>query len=112
MLTIQNFEKLRYQKIGDWHIDKADTDNYIGQGDGSRYVLTLRMDGADGAAVFIDRKESELSTYSVKIMYEEWDNLIFQRYVDLTQIERKDAFLGMILNAINTEYYSRRKMKP
>jgi hypothetical protein len=112
MLTIKNFERLSGEFIGEWAINKATTDDEVRQGMGSRYVMTLRKGGiGDGVAVFIDRRESELSTYSVQIMYEAWDNIIFQRYLDSTQIQRKDAFLGMILNAINTEYYSRRKLK-
>ena len=113
MLTIKNFEGLKDTMVGEWQIDKADTDNYIGQGDGSRYVLTLRRGvHGDGAAVFINRNEGAKGMYSVKIMYEEWDNEIYTNNYMKEQIERKDAFLGMILNAINTEYYSRRKMKP
>jgi hypothetical protein len=113
MLTIKNFKRLEGDMIGEWSISQATTADKVGQGSDDRYILTLRRGAiGDGAAVFISRKESELSTYSVQIMYEAWDNIIFQRYLDSTQIQRKDAFLGMILNAINTEHYSRRKLKP
>jgi hypothetical protein len=112
MLTIQNFERLVNQPVGEWVINQADTDNYIGQGDGSRYVITLRRAAiGDGAAVFISREEGAKGMYSVKIMYEAWDNEIYTNNYMKEQIERKDAFLGMILHKIDTEYYKRRKVK-
>jgi hypothetical protein len=112
MLTIKNFEGLKGQPVGEWEINQADTDNYIGQGSGDRYVLTLRRDEhGDGAAVFISREEGAKGMYSVKIMYESWDNEIYTNNYMKEQIERKDAFLGMILHKIDTEHYRRRKVK-
>ena len=112
MLTIQNFERLKDTMIGEWVINQADTDDNIGQGMGGRYVLTLRRGAiGDGAAVFISRNEGEKGMYSVKIMYEAWDNEIYTNNYMKEQIERKDAFLGMILHKIDTEYYRRRKVK-
>jgi hypothetical protein len=112
MLTIQNFEGLVNQPVGEWIIVQADTDNYIGQGMGGRYVITLRRGAiGDGAAVFISRREGAKGMYSVKIMYEAWDNEIYTNNYMKEQIERKDAFLGMVLHKIDTEWYRRRKVK-
>ena len=113
MLTIQNFEGLKRTMVGEWQIDKADTDDMIGQGNGGRYVLTLRRGAiGDGAAVFISRDDGAKGMYSVKIMYEAWDNEIYTNNYMKEQIERKDAFLGMVLHKIDTEYYRRKKVKP
>jgi hypothetical protein len=113
MLTIQNFEGLKGTMIGEWEINYADTDNYIGQGNGDRYLLKIRRGAiGDGAAVFISRNEGEKGMYRVKIMYEAWDNEIYTNNYMKEQIERKDAFLGMILHKIDTEYYRRKKVKP
>jgi hypothetical protein len=112
MLTIQNFERLKDTMIGEWQIAKATTDDEVKQGMGGRYVLTLRRGAiGDGAAVFISREEGERGMYRVKIMYEAWDNEIFSNNYMKEQIQRKDAFLGMILNKINEEYYNRKKVK-
>ena len=112
MLTIQNFEGLVGQPVGEWTINQSTTDDEVKQGMGSRYVITLRRSGiGDGAAVFISREEGAKGMYSVKIMYEAWDNEIYTNNYMKEQIERKDAFLGMILHKIDTEYYRRRKVK-
>jgi len=112
MLSIKNFDKLVNQPVGEWVIVQADTDNYLGQGSGSRYIITLRRGAiGDGAAVFISRNEGAKGMYSVKIMYESWDNEIYTNNYMKEQIERKDAFLGMILHKLDTEWYRRRKVK-
>lgn len=112
MLTIQNFEGLKDTMIGEWQIAKATTDDEVKQGMGGRYVITLRRGAiGDGAAVFISRNEGAKGMYSVKIMYESWDNEIYTNNYMKEQIERKDAFLGMVLHKIDTEYYRRKKVK-
>ena len=112
MLTIQNFDKLVNQPVGEWVINQATTDDEVKQGMGGRYVITLRRSAiGDGAAVFISRNEGEKGMYSVKIMYEAWDNEIYTNNYMKEQIERKDAFLGMVLHKIDTEYYKRKKVK-
>jgi hypothetical protein len=113
MLTIQNFERLSGEMVGEWVINQATTDDEVRQGMGGRYVLTLRRSAiGDGAAVFISRNEGDKGMYSVKIMYESWDNEIYTNNYMKEQIERKDAFLGMVLHKIDTEYYRRKKVKP
>ena len=112
MLTIKNFERLKGEIIGEWQIAKATTDDEVKQGMGGRYVITLRRgDFGGGAAVFISRNEGNKGMYSVKIMYESWDNEIYSNNYMKEQIEMKDAFLGMVLHKIDTEYYKRRKVK-
>ena len=112
MLTIQNFEGLKDTMIGEWQIAKATTDDEVKQGMGGRYVITLRRSAiGDGAAVFISRNEGAKGMYSVKIMYEAWDNEIYTNNYMKEQIEMKDAFLGMVLHKIDTEYYRRKKVK-
>jgi len=112
MLKIENFERLSGEMVGEWQIAKATTDDEVKQGMGGRYVITLRRSAiGDGAAVFISRNEGAKGMYSVKIMYEAWDNEIYTNNYMKEQIERKDAFLGMILHKIDTEYYKRKKVK-
>ena len=112
MLTIKNFERLSGEMVGEWVINQATTDDEVKQGMGGRYVLTLRRSAiGDGAAVFISRNEGAKGMYSVKIMYEAWDNEIYTNNYMKEQIERKDAFLGMILHKIDTEWYRRQKVK-
>ena len=112
MLVIKNFDKLVGETVGDWVINQATNDDFFRQGMGGRYVITLRSGAiGDGAAVFISRNEGETAGwYSVQIVYESWDNEIHKGYYIKEQIRRKDAFLGMVLNKINTEY-GRRHIK-
>jgi hypothetical protein len=107
MLTIQNFERLRDETIGEWRINRVCTDNEVGQGDGGRYVMTLRRGNGDGTAVFIDRVESEGGEHRIQIMYEQWDNSIFTTNISKSNIADKNTFLGMVLYRINKEYYKR-----
>ena len=112
MLTIKNFDKLVNQPVGEWVINQATTDDEVRQGNCTRYVITLRRSAiGDGAAVFINRNEGAKGMYSVKIMYESWDNEIYTNNYMKEQIEMKDAFLGMVLHKIDTEYYKRKKVK-
>ena len=112
MLTIQNFEGLVNQPVGEWVINQANTADYLGQGTNDRYIITLRRGAiGDGAAVFISREEGAKGMYSVKIMYESWDNEIYTNNYMKEQIERRDAFLGMVLHKLDTEWYRRHRIK-
>ena len=112
MLTIKNFEKLKREPVGNWVVVNAGTDEDLARGNGDGYVITLRRDGnGDGAAVFINRSEGEKGMYKVKIMYEAWDNEIYSNNYMKEQIQNKDAFLGMVLHKIDTEYQRRISLK-
>jgi len=113
MLTIENIERLINEPVGNWKVIHAGTDDTMGQGTGDRYILTLRRDGdGDGAAVFIWRFDPlDKGNYRTWISYGTWDDYIFQGEFTKEQIGRRDAFLGMVLHKIDTEYRKRHKNK-
>jgi len=123
MLTIKNIEYLKGQELNDWRILDAGQDlrAQFGQNDPlpwlqigkNIYLLTFaRLDKGvmqdDRAGVIIDRNISGLMKgYHIKIVYEDWTYEIGTTYWPAINIRNKDAFFGMVLNKINTEYYKR-----
>jgi hypothetical protein len=114
MLTIKNIEYLKGQELNDWRILDAGKDLRAQLGK-NIYLLTFaRIDKIgvmqdDRAGVIIDRNISGLMKgYHIKIVYEDWSYEIGTTYWPAVNIRNKDAFFGMILNKINTEYYKRK----
>ena len=113
MLTIQNIEYLKGKELNDWKILDAGKDLRAELGK-NIYLLTFaRIDNKgvmqdDRAGVIIDRNISKLmSGYQIRIVYEDWTYEIGTSYWAAVDIRNKDAFFGMVLNKINTEYYKR-----
>ena len=113
MLTIQNIEYLKGKLLNDWRILDAGQDLRAQLGK-NIYLLTFaRIDKIgvmqdDRAGVIIDRNISGLMKgYHIKIVYEDWTYEIGTTYWPAVNIRNKDAFFGMVLNKINTEYYKR-----
>ena len=113
MLTIKNIEYLKGQELNDWKVLDAGQDlrGHFGK---DVYLLTFaRIDKIgvmqdDRAGVIIDRNISGLMKgYHIKIVYEDWTYEIGTTYWPAVNIRNKDAFFGMVLNKINTEYYKR-----
>jgi hypothetical protein len=115
MLTIKNIEYLKGQELNDWRI--LDAGQYLRAKLGKNiYLLTFaRLDNKgvmqdDRAGVIIDRNISGLMKgYHIKIVYEDWGYEIGTTYWPAVNIRNKDAFFGMVLNKINTEYWKRKK---
>jgi len=113
MLTIKNIAYLKGQELNDWRILDAGQDLRAQLGK-NIYLLTFaRIDKIgvmqdDRAGVIIDRNISGLMKgYHIKIVYEDWTYEIGTTYWPAVNIRNKDAFFGMVLNKINTEYYKR-----
>ena len=113
MLTIKNIEYLKGKELNDWRILDAGQDLRAQLGK-NIYLLTFaRIDKIgvlqdDRAGVIIDRNISGLMKgYHIKIVYEDWTYEIGTTYWPAINIRNKDAFFGMVLNKINTEYYKR-----
>jgi hypothetical protein len=114
MLTIKNIEYLKRKELNDWKILDAGQD-LRGQLGKNIYLLTFARIGSDGnilddrAGVIIDRNINPLlKGYHIKIVYEEWNYEIYSTVWPAVTIRDKDAFLGMVLNKINEEYYKRK----
>jgi 2,3-bisphosphoglycerate-independent phosphoglycerate mutase len=113
MLTIQNIEYLKGKELNDWKVLDAGEDLRAQLGK-NIYLLTFARIDRDGnvlddrAGVIIDRNISQLmSGYQIRIVYEDWTYEIGTSYWAAVDIRNKDAFFGMVLNKINTEYYKR-----
>ena len=114
MLTIQNIGDLKGAQLGNWKVLDAGVDTRPEFGK-NIYVLTFaRVDNKgvmqdDRAGVIIDRDINPLlKGYHIKIVYESWDYEIHTTAWPAHTIKGKDAFFGMIIHKIDTEYYKRK----
>ncbi len=115
MLTIKNIEYLKGKELNDWRILDAGKDLRAELGK-NIYLLTFaRIDKIgvmqdDRAGVIIDRNINPLlKGYHIKIVYEEWNYEIYSTVWPAVTIRDKDAFLGMVMDKINDEYYKRNR---
>ena len=114
MLTIQNIGDLKGKELNAWRILDAGEDTRAELGK-NVYILTFgRIDNAgtlldDRAGVIIDRDINPLlKGYHIKVVYESWDYEIHTTTWPALTIGGKDAFFGMIIHKIDTEYYKRK----
>ena len=114
MLTIQNIGDLKGAQLGNWKVLDAGEDIRAELGK-NIYILTFaRMDNKgvmqdDRAGVIIDRNINPLlKGYHIKVVYESWDYEIHTTAWPALTIGGKDAFFGMIIHKIDTEYYKRK----
>ena len=114
MLTIQNIGDLKGAQLGNWKVLDAGEDVRAELGK-NIYILTFaRMDNKgtlldDRAGVIIDRNINPLlKGYHIKVVYESWDYEIHTTAWPAHTIKGKDAFFGMIIHKIDTEYYKRK----
>ena len=114
MLTIQNIGDLKGAQLGNWKVLDAGEDVRAELGK-NIYILTFaRMDNKgvmqdDRAGVIIDRNINPLvKGYHIKVVYESWDYEIHTTVWPAHSIGGKDAFFGMIIHKIDTEYYKRK----
>ena len=114
MLTIQNIGDLKGAVLGNWKVLDAGEDTRF-QLPKNIYVLTFaRMDNKgvmqdDRAGVIIDRDINPLlKGYHIKVVYESWDYEIHTTAWSKENIMNKNAFFGMIIHKIDTEYYKRK----
>jgi hypothetical protein len=113
MLTIENIGDLKGAQLGNWKVLDSGEDNARMGGD--KYILTFgRLDNTgtildDRAGVIIDRNINPLlKGYHIKVVYESWDYEIHTTAWPAHTIGGKDAFFGMIIHKIDTEYYKRK----
>ena len=114
MLTIQNIVDLKGAQLGNWKVLDAGVDVRAELGK-NIYILTFaRMDNKgvmqdDRAGVIIDRDINPLlKGYDITIVYESWDYELHTTTWPALTIKGKDAFFGMIIHKIDTEYYKRK----
>ena len=114
MLTIQNIGDLKGAQLGNWKVLDAGEDTRAELGK-NIYILTFaRLDNVgnvldDRAGVIIDRDINPLlKGYHIKVVYESWDYEIHTTAWPAHTIRGKDAFFGMIIHKIDTEYYKRK----
>ena len=114
MLTIQNIGDLKGAQLGNWKVLDAGVDTRPELGK-NIYILTFaRMDNKgvmqdDRAGVIIDRDINPLlKGYGIKVVYESWGYEIHTTAWPAQTIKGKDAFFGMIIHKIDTEYYKRK----
>ena len=114
MLTIQNIGDLKGAQLGNWKVLDAGEDLRAELGK-NIYLLTFaRLDNVgnildDRAGVIIDRNINPLvKGYHIKVVYESWDYEIHTTTWPALTIKGKDAFFGMIIHKIDTEYYKRK----
>ena len=114
MLTIQNIGDLKGAQLGNWKVLDAGEDIRAELGK-NIYILTFgRLDNTgllldDRAGVIIDRDINPLlKGYHIKVVYESWDYEIHTTAWPAHTIGGKDAFFGMIIHKIDTEYYKRK----
>ena len=114
MLTIQNIGDLKGAQLGNWKVLDAGEDVRAELGK-NIYILTFgRLDNTgllldDRAGVIIDRNINPLlKGYHIKVVYESWDYEIHTTVWPAHTIKGKDAFFGMIIHKIDTEYYKRK----
>ena len=114
MLTIQNIGDLKGAQLGNWKVLDSGEDIRAELGK-NIYILTFgRLDNTgllldDRAGVIIDRDINPLlKGYHIKVVYESWDYEIHTTAWPAHTIGGKDAFFGMIIHKIDTEYYKRK----
>ena len=114
MLTIQNIGDLKGAQLGNWKVLDSGEDVRAELGK-NIYILTFgRLDNTgllldDRAGVIIDRDINPLlKGYDITIVYESWDYEIHTTAWPAHTIRGKDAFFGMIIHKIDTEYYKRK----
>ena len=113
MLTINNIENLKDTTLNAWKIlDAGEGRAEIGK---NIYILTFaRLDNTgkvldDRAGVIINRDINPLlKGYHIHVVYESWDYEIHTTAWPAHTIGGKDAFFGMIIHKIDTEYYKRK----
>ena len=115
MLTIKNIEYLKGKELNDWRILDAGKDLRAELGKNIYLLTFVRIDKIgvmqdDRAGVIIDRNINPLlKGYHIKIVYEDWSYEIGTTTWPAVTIRDKDAFLGMVMNKINDEYYKRNR---
>ena len=114
MLTIQNIGDLKGAQLGNWKVLDSGEDVRAELGK-NIYILTFgRLDNTgllldDRAGVIIDRNINPLvKGYNIRVVYESWDYEIHTTTWPALTIKGKDAFFGMIIHKIDTEYYKRK----
>ena len=114
MLTIQNIGDLKGAVLGNWKVLDSGEDVRAELGK-NIYILTFgRLDNTgtlldDRAGVIIDRNINPLlKGYHIRVVYESWDYEIHTTTWPAHTIGGKDAFFGMIIHKIDTEYYKRK----
>ena len=114
MLTIQNIGDLKGAQLGNWKVLDAGVDTRAELGK-NIYILTFgRLDNTgtlldDRAGAIINRDINPLlKGYHIHVVYESWDYEIHTTAWPAHTIRGKDAFFGMIIHKIDTEYYKRK----
>ena len=114
MLTIQNIGDLKGAQLGNWKVLDAGEDLRAELGKNIYLLKFARLDNVgnildDRAGVIIDRNINPLlKGYHIKVVYESWDYEIHTTAWPAVTIGGKDAFFGMIIHKIDTEYYKRK----
>ena len=114
MLTIQNIGDLKGAQLGNWKVLDAGEDVRAELGKNIYLLKFARLDNVgnildDRAGVIIDRNINPLvKGYHIKVVYESWDYEIHTTTWPALTIKGKDAFFGMIIHKIDTEYYKRK----
>lgn len=114
MLTIKNIGDLKGAQLGNWKVLDSGEDTRAELGK-NIYILTFgRLDNTgtlldDRAGVIIDRNANPLlNGYRIRVVYESWDYEVHTTAWPVHTIRGKDAFFGMIIHKIDTEYYKRK----
>lgn len=114
MLRIQNIGDLKGAQLGNWKVLDAGVDTRPEFGKNIYIITFARIDNTgrvldDRAGVIIDRDINPLlKGYHIKVVYESWDYEIHTTAWPAVNIRGKDAFFGMIIHKIDTEYYKRK----
>ena len=114
MLTIQNIGDLKGAQLGNWKVLDAGEDNRPKYGKNTYIITFARIDTIgvmqdDRAGVIIDRDINPLlKGYDITIVYESWDYELHKTAWSKENIMNKNAFFGMIIHKIDTEYYKRK----
>ena len=114
MLTIENRGDLKGAELNHWKVLTAGEDNRPKYGKNTYIITFARMDNTgkvldNRAGVIIDRDINPLlKGYDITIVYESWDYEIHTTAWPAHTIGGKDAFFGMIIHKIDTEYYKRK----
>jgi len=109
MLEIKNIDKLINTEIAGWKIREAYAEEQRHYMYNPHYLITFSR-GPYGAAMVIDRTINPfLKSYSLKIYFDTFTNIIYEADLPLAGIANKDHLLNFCMETINREYNKKTK---
>lgn len=108
MLTIDNIDRLRWKRVGEWYIDKVEAAPKGRWLMVPHYCITFHRDG-EGGALFIERNKNRLlKQYHLHVCWNSYDNVVWEGSLGRGSLEKRDEILSLAIMILNQEWDKRK----